>query len=452
MSMFVIAGVSDPTAYTLVGAAADNVPAGLALRDGEVASMASNEIIEVQDMLCHECFEPFRFAVSMAWHSLDVNNFDPSFLDSSAIMQAARPREAPAICTTGALVSPSRMRARLQRGDSTNHVWEALVQERKESFDNPDGKANSDERWAGRGQVIAGFLRQVMQARDDPLTLLAAPLTQHREELCRNNLSRSAPTSENEEIHGCSRILRGDAPHPVAAGAKAPPIHHLRAIQLEWATHQKALPTSLRLDDGTCRVLFFYCPWMPHCRRQLRLLLQMQQQAQCAERQPDWELVTIAIRPSREQLTLYPDLRTLAASAEQGGLRFSVEGAAAPPPRAPSSPKTSRPHCKTASTARQASAGGRRREPLASDAETTETEGKAPPARGGSHPQLAQAPSKTISNTAAAIAAFAEAVARCSRLATSLCVLAAPASPHPCACHSFAVKLSLGSLTSAAEL
>lgn len=304
--MFAIGGVSDPHSYTLVGAAADNVPGGLDLREGEVASMASNEI-SVSELGCHECFEPFRFAVSLAWHSLDVNNFDPSFLDSSAAMQP-RLRQALTVCTTGALISPSQMRARLKCGNSTNQVWETLVKERQESFDTPDGKSNSDERWAGRAQMIAEFLRKVLQARDDPLGLLAAPLTMHREELCRNNLSRSAPTSENEEIHGCSRIFRGAPPPCVALGAKAPSIHHLRPIQLGWVPKQQQqdqdLSTSLHLDDGTPRLLYFWCPWMPHCRRQLKMLLQMQQQDYRALGRVDWELITIALRPSREQVSL----------------------------------------------------------------------------------------------------------------------------------------------------
>ena len=52
----------------------------------------------------------------------------------------------------------------------------------------------------GRGRVIAEFLRKVLQARDDPLDLLPAALTMHREELCRNNLSKSSSITENEVL------------------------------------------------------------------------------------------------------------------------------------------------------------------------------------------------------------------------------------------------------------
>jgi hypothetical protein len=284
--------------------------------------MPSNEIC-LADVTACAALQPFCFAVSLAWHTLDLNDFDDSFVDSSQATSLAR-QLPDAICTSGTLLSPSDMRLRRQaalmypgKASSTSRLWSALVKEQQESLNRPDGLHESDERWAGRGLVIAEFLRKVLQARDDPLDLLLARLTMHREDLCRNNLSKSSSITANEDIHGCSRIFRGKPPARVEAGSKAPPIHHLRPLRLEWAPKQKQLSTTLALDDGTTRVVFFWVPWMPHCRARLRLLLLLQQEELRATGAVTWELVTIALQPSKEQRELYPDLRTLAASMDK---------------------------------------------------------------------------------------------------------------------------------------
>lgn len=284
--------------------------------------MPSNEIC-LADVTACAALQPFCFAVSLAWHTLDLNDFDDSFVDSSQAIAPAR-QLPDAICTSGTLLSPSDMRLRRQaalmypgKASSTSRMWSALVKEQQESFDRPDGRHESDERWAGRGLVIAEFLHKVLQARDDPFDLLLARFTMHREELCRNNLSKSSSITANQDIHGCSRIFRGKPPARVEAGSKAPPIHHLRPLRLEWAPKQKQLSTTLELDDGTTRVVFFWVPWMPHCRARLRLLLLLQQEELRATGAVTWELVTIALQPSKEQRELYPDLRTLAASVDK---------------------------------------------------------------------------------------------------------------------------------------
>jgi hypothetical protein len=283
--------------------------------------MPSNEIC-LADVTACAALQPFCFAVSLAWHTLDLNDFDDSIVDSSQAITPAR-QLPDAICTSGTLLSPSDMRLRRQaalmypgKASSTSRLWSALIKEQQESLDRQDGLHESDERWAGRGLVIAEFLRKVLQARDDPLDLLLARLTMHREELCRNNLSKSSSITANEDIHGCSRIFRGKPPVRVEAGSKAPPIHHLRPLRLEWAPKQKQLSTTLALDDGTTRVVFFWVPWMPHCRARLHLLLLLQQEELRATGAVTWELVTIALQPSKEQRELYPDLRTLAASVD----------------------------------------------------------------------------------------------------------------------------------------
>ena len=119
--------------------------------------MPSNEVC-LSDVTTCPALQPFCFAVSLAWHTLDINDFDASFVDSSQAIAPARPVPA-AICTSGALLSPSDMRIRRQIPpyetrstppvSSTTRMWSALVKERQESYDRPDGRLESDERWAG---------------------------------------------------------------------------------------------------------------------------------------------------------------------------------------------------------------------------------------------------------------------------------------------------------------
>ena len=199
--MFSIAAVQDPNECSVAPPASVSdsaLRAGLNLKEVEIVSMASNTIM-CEELSCCKAFEAFTFAVSMAWHSLDINDFDLSFLDSSAL-------------TNTLVTAKSELPA---SGKTTNGVWLELTKRQKhDNVPQSDprigkSKATAEERWVGRGGLIAQFLRQVLQSRDDPKLLLRASLTMHREELCRNNLSRSIPISENEDIHGCSRIFKG---------------------------------------------------------------------------------------------------------------------------------------------------------------------------------------------------------------------------------------------------
>jgi hypothetical protein len=124
--------------------------------------MPSNEIC-LSDVTTCPALQSFCFAVSLAWHTLDINDFDTSFVDSSQAISPARPLPG-AICTSGALLSPSDMRIRRQMApdtrptppvSSTTRMWSALVKERQESFDRPDGRLESDERWAGACPLLA---------------------------------------------------------------------------------------------------------------------------------------------------------------------------------------------------------------------------------------------------------------------------------------------------------
>ena len=112
------------------------------------------------------------------------------------------------------------------------------------------------------------------------------------------------------------------------AGSPAPSLHHLRPLQLPWASRQQAFSSTLHFDDGLPRLVLFWVPWMPQCRDLLRTLLQMQEEDLKNHGRVTWELVTVALRPSKEQIELYPDLRKLAESvdrADRSSLAFDMD-------------------------------------------------------------------------------------------------------------------------------